>query len=481
MTTEETIAPPTSDLPPEDAPQPARRSHIDEGRMLHAPVAGTLVRFSLPLLATNTLGALSGSWGAIWVSHIIGPNALTAVVNANLFMGMMTGSIMGVGSAAGIAIGQALGLGDIAQVKRFTGNAITFVTVTSILIGVAGYIFAPNLLDLIHMPQAARDDAITYLRFTCLSMPPAFIYAFLMMMLRGAGDARTPFRFSLITIFLGMALGPLLLTGAYGFPRLGIAGAALAGLIANGVALLALVVYLYIRRHPLALRREDMHHFRPDFSLIWMLVTRGLPMAGENFIVQGAYFVLLSMVNAQGAATAAAYSGAAQLWGYVQMPSGAIAASMSAMAAMNIGAGRWDRVDRIALQGCMISGGFTLLAAGIVYSLGDLPLRLFLPAGGQALQIARTINEIVLWGWMMLAVTNGLSAMVRANSAMLAPTLIYATTMWVFRVPFAHFLLPVMGATAIWWSFPLGTISSAHLALAYYRWGGWRRNKLMVA
>ena len=403
------------------------------------------------------------------------------MVNANLFMGMMTGSVMGVGSAAGIAIGQAIGQGNPTVTKRIAGNAITFVLTMSVLIGALGYLFAPGILDLIHMPAAARDDAITYLRVTCLSMPPAFTYAFLMMMLRGAGDARTPFRFSLIGIGLGLFLSPMLLIGAFGLPRLGIAGAALGGLIANAVALLALVIYLYVRDHPLALRRGDFHHMLPDFRLIWMLIQRGMPMAAENFIVQGAYFVLLTLVNAQGAATAAAYSGAAQLWGYVQMPSGAIATSMSAMAAMNIGANRWDRVDKIALQGCLISGGFTLLAAGAIFALGDLPLRLFLPTGGESLVIAHQINSVVMWGWIMLAITNGLSAMVRANSAMLAPTIIYATTMWLFRVPFALSLLPLWGAWAIWWSFPLGTISSALLAFGYYRWGGWRKNKLMTA
>src|SRR5207344_3075520 len=102
-------------------------------------------------------------------------------------------------------------------------------------------------------------------------------------------------------------------------PSLGIAGAAVAGLIANTTALLALLVYLYVRNHPLALRREDLHHLKPDLHLIRLLVARGAPMAAENFIVQGAYFVLLTLVNSQGAASAAAYSAAAQLWGYVQM------------------------------------------------------------------------------------------------------------------------------------------------------------------
>lgn len=470
----------SSEDPIVEFPPAPPRSQINERRLIDGPVASTLVRFGMPLLATNTLMALSGSWGAVWVSHALGPDALTAVVNANLFMWMMTGSVMGVGSAAGIAIGQALGHGDRSVVKRLTGNAITFALGTSLLTGVLGFILAPNLLDLIQLPLSARDMAIDYLRFTCVSMPPVFVFSFLMMMLRGVGDARTPFRFSLIAIGLGLFLTPVLLVGALGFPKLGIAGVAIAGVIAYGAALLALVAYLYVRHHPLALRREDLHNLKPDFELMRMFVTKGAPMAAENIIVQGAYFVLLSLVNAQGAATASAYAAAAQLWGYVQMPSGAIAQSMSAMAAICIGAGRWDRIGKIAWQGCLVSVGFTLLAAAIVYGLGDLPLKLFLPEGGEALAIARDINRIVLWGWIFLAVTNGLSAMVRANSAMLAPTLIYATTMWVMRVPFALTLLPVLGASAIWWSFPLGTTGSALLALAYFQWGGWRKNKLMV-
>jgi Na+-driven multidrug efflux pump len=67
----------------------------------------------------------------------------------------------------------------------------------------------------------------------------------------------------------------------------------------------------------------------------------------------------------------------------------------------------------------------------------------------------------------------------RSNAAMLAPTLIYGITMWVVRVPFAKALEPSLGEAAIWWSFPMGTANSALLAWAYYRWGGWRNNRLV--
>ena len=60
------------------------------------------------------------------------------------------------------------------------------------------------------------------------------------------------------------------------------------------------------------------------------------------------------------------------------------------------------------------------------------------------------------------------------------PLLAVATGASLNLWPFAVLLMPLLGADAIWWSFPVGTIGSAALALAYYRWGGWRKNKLMV-
>jgi Na+-driven multidrug efflux pump len=332
-----------------------------------------------------------------------------------------------------------------------------------------------------HVPESGRDAAITYLRLICLQMPSMFIYIVMMMTLRGTGDARTPFRFTLLWIGLGLALSPILLTGAFGLPRLGIAGVAIGALLANALALLALVVTLYRRDVPIALRGADLRHFVPDLRLLWLLMKRAAPMALESFIVQGSYFVLLSMVNEHGAMTAAAYSGAAQLWSYVQMPSQAVASSMAAMAAMNIGAARWPRVEAIALKGCALGVAVTTLAALLIYALGDRPLLLFLPQGGETLEKARGINAIVVWGWIAVSITSGLAAVVRANSAMIAPTLIFAITMWVFRVPFAMALEPTLGEAAIWWSFPVGTISSALLAWGYFRWGGWRDNPLMMS
>lgn len=457
---------------------PGRTDFHDE--LVDGPLVPVLVRFSLPLLTTNLLHSLSGTWSVVWVSQLLGQNALTAVVNANVLLYMVMGMVLGVGAAAGIAVGQSTGARDLDSIRRVAGTATSFIGATGLAFGVIGYLATPALLDLMNIPLEAMADARIYLALTFVSMPGLFAFLFLMMMLRGEGDARTPFRFSLVWIGLSLLLGPLLLTGAFGFPKLGIAGPVVGSIIANLIALAGLVAYLYWTDSPFALRGRELRHFWPDPAIMRMLIVRGVPMALESVIVQGAYFLLLSMVNRYGADTAAAYAGAAQLWGYVQMPAISIAASMSALAAMAIGADRWPRVEELALKGCLVGMALTTTMTLLVYALGDLPLKLFLPRGGAALDIARHINWIALWCWIALAVTSGLSGVVRANGATLPPTLIYLVTMWVLRVPFALALQPYWGANAIWWSFPLGAVASAALAYAYYRWGRWRELKKLV-
>lgn len=462
------------------SPPGARPAHALAGRFVDGPITPTLARFALPLLATNFMHTLAGTWAALWAGQTLGPNALTAVATANVLTYMVMGSAQGIGTAAGVAIGQSLGAGDTRAVKRVVGGAIGLVLVLSLALAALGWALAPRIVAAMGTPPEARALALTHLRATCLSMPGIFTYLVMMMLLRGAGDARTPFRFTLVWIGLGLLLSPGLMAGWGPLPALGIAGLGVGALLANGVALGLLVLYTRWKDSPIALRGRDLAHLRPEPRLVALLGRRGVPQALESLVVQGAYFTLLAMVNRYGAETAAAYAAAAQLWTYVQMPSNALALAMSSMAAMNIGAGRWDRVALIAGRGCGLSLAIAVLATAVVYALGEWPLRLFVPGGGPVLAQAWQINLYALWGWVALSITVGLFAIMRANGAMAAPMLIFAGTMWVMRVPFAAGLQPWLGPAAIWLSFPFGTLSSALVAWWWYRWGSWRRQGLML-
>jgi len=209
------------------------------------------------------------------------------------------------------------------------------------------------------------------------------------------------------------------------------------------------------------------------------LLVKGLPMGLQMVMLSAAMIAMISMVNVHGVDTTAGYGAALQLWTYVQMPAMAIGAACSTMAAQNVGAGRWDRVSRIA--GTAVA--FNLLLTGglitLLLLLDRAALSLFLGDASVALDTARHLNRIAIWSFLFFGVTFVLFGVVRSTGAVLAPLLILAGTLWGVRVPVATLLQPSLGIDAIWWSFPVSAFVAMLLAIAYYRWGGWRHAHML--
>src|SRR3546814_1987148 len=104
---------------------------------------------------------------------------------------------------------------------------------------------------------------------------------------------------------------------------------------------------------------------------------------------------------------------------------------------------------------------------------------MFMPAGSEALEIARHLNHIAVWSFLFFGVTMVVAGVVRSTGAVVPPLLILGFALWIVRVPFAKWLQPVLGVDAIWWSFPASALVSMVLSLAYYRWGRWRQARML--
>jgi len=449
--------------------QPPRRN-LTEG-----PIGKTLFMFALPVLGGNALQSLNGTVNAFWVSHSLGVAAVTAISNANIIMMLLLGAVFGVSMAANILVAQSFGADDMPMVKRVIGTAITFFVVLSVSLATIGYVFTPQILKLIHTPP----EAIAYLRVIFVAMPFMYYFAFMQMAQRGGGDSRTPFYFMLLAVVLDSGLNPLLIRGIGPFPKLGIAGSAMATLIGQGISLICLMIFLYRRNSHLVLRGKEFRLLKPDPTILRALVTKGLPMGVQMLVMSGAALAMIQFVNRYGSLTTAAYGASSQVWMYVQMPAMALSAAVSSMAAQNVGAQRWDRVSKVAGIGVVMGLAITGSVVVIIYALAQWVLMLFLPSGSAALPIAYHINNIATWSFMSLSITFTLFGVVRATGAVWPPLFILITSMWLIRVPFADLFIPRFGADAIWWSFPLGTTSSAALAALYYRFGGWRKSRFI--
>jgi putative MATE family efflux protein len=443
------------------------------------PIGKTLIMFALPVMGSNILQSLNGSANAIWVSHALGEAALTATSNANIILFLMLGAAFGVSMSANLLIGQAIGADDHDLVKRVIGTATIFFIVLSASVGVGGYLLTPAILKGVGTPLDAQQDAITYLRVIFMAMPFMYFFSFVMMAQRGTGDSRTPFYFSLFAVGMDVILNPVLIMGLGPAPKMGIAGSAASTLTSQTITLAAMLIYLYRTNSVLVLRPNEWRLLMPDLSILKTIVLKGLPMAFQMLVISGAAVVMISFVNRYGSHTAAAYGAATQLWTYVQMPAMAIGMAVSSMAAQNVGAGRMDRVDRIALIGSAYAAAMSAGPVLLIYLAEPLILRLFLPAGSPSHAIAMHINLFVLWGFIPFGVSFVLSGIVRATGAVWPPLLAMIIALWIIRIPFAHYLLPIIGADAIWWSFPLGSIVSCILAAGYFRWGPWRKSRLL--
>jgi putative MATE family efflux protein len=445
------------------------------------PIAATLLAFALPTLVSSILQSLNGTVNAIWIGRFLGESALAATSNANMIMFLLMAFVFGFGMAATVLVGQAFGRRDVDGARRVIGTAIGSFVFVAAGIAIFGWLFSPALLKLLATPAEAAPLALAYLRVIFIAMPAILLLVLLMMGMRGAGDAMTPLWAMLVAVVLDSSLNPVFILGLGPAPRLGIAGSATATVIANYAALAGLLIYMYARDLPLRLKGRELRYLIPDGAILKTVIVKGIPMGLQMIVISASALALIGLVNRQGVDTTAAFGVAMQLWTYLQMPAMALGAAVSAMAAQNIGAGRWDRVSRITWSGVaqalLITGVLVLLLA-----VADRPaLVLFLGSHSPALPVARHIQLLATWSFLMMGATMVIFGTVRANGAVMGPLIILAIGLIPGRLGFALGAYSWLKADALWLSFPVSSFLNVTMAIAFYLHGGWRKARMHVA
>jgi putative MATE family efflux protein len=318
------------------------------------------------------------------------------------------------------------------------------------------------------------------MRVIFAGLPFLYLYPFVMGVLRGAGDAKTPLYFMLLSVGIDIVLNPLFIFGIGPFPRLGIAGSAFATVTGQAISLVALITYLYRSGNSLTLRRSELALLKPDWEIVRTLIAKGLPMSAQMLVLSLSGMLMITLVNRFGVDTSAAYGASFQLWNYIMMPAMAVGMAVSSMAAQNVGARKWNRINQIAGIGvlyCMILTGSVVL---LLELLDTHALGVFLPGGSEALRIASHANRIVTWSFLFFGVSMTLFGVVRATGAVMAPLVTLIISLLVVRFPLAELFLDRYHEDAIWWSFPVSSALSTVLAILYYQYGGWRNAHMLA-
>ena len=443
-------------------------------------IGSTLLLFAMPTLASNILQSLNGSINAIWVGRFLGAQALAATANANIIMFLMFSVVFGFGMASTVVVAQSVGAKDIDAARRAFGTAVGFCSMLGLGVALAGWIGAPALLRLLATPQEAFDLALVYLRVIFFAMPATLLVVMIMMGLRGAGDARTPLIFMIVSVAIDLVLNPVLILGLGPVPAFGIAGSAAATAAAGFISLIGVVAFIYAKDMPLRLRGAELRYLWPAADQMRVLLGKGLPMGLQMIVMSLSGLVMIGLVNREGLLVTAAYGAAQQIWTYLQMPAMAMGAAVSAMAAQNIGAARWDRISRITGYGLGYLLAVTSAMVAVILLFHEPLLALFLGNNQAAIEAAWTMQLLASWSFIFFGCTMILFGVMRANGVVVAPLLILIFTLFAVRLGFYYLAYPVVDANALWLSFPAGSLTALLLASAVYLHGGWRKAKLMA-
>lgn len=462
----------TKPMPDSEAKPPMARGNQRD--LTQGPVAKTLLLFALPSLGVNLLQSVNHSINSVWIGRFLGEAAIAATANAGLVMFLMLSALFGFSMATTILIGQYTGRRDIESVRQTLGSSVALFVLSGVVVATAGWLFTPALLRTMGTPEAAYPLALTYLRVMFLSMPLSFLSILLSSSLRGVGDSITPMWAMIVSVLLDVVLNPLFILGAGPIPAMGIGGSALATLVAGLISSIFLIWRIYTQDAAIRLRGHEWAYLRPRAKLLAPIAKMGLPMGLSMIIMSLSALVMIALINREGVDTTAAYGTLTQLWNYVSMPAVAVGSAVSAMAAQNIGANRWDRVGRIALAGSGINIAMSAGLLGLMTIFARQILTLFLPDAPNAVAIAIHINHMIGWTFVVMGVSMVVTFLVRANGAVLWPLLILIFSAVVVRFSIGFGLYDQLGADAIWFAFIATSTVSMMLSVLYYFFGNWR-------
>jgi putative MATE family efflux protein len=409
----------------------------------------------VPLIAAHVLQSIGGLVDAMWIGRLLG---LQGVAAASAFFPaffVILSIIIGMSAGTSVLVGKAWGAGDPAGLHRTASTSLWIAAGAGSGVALLGGLFAGELMRLLGTPADVLQEATAYARIAFCGMPLTFLLWTGIALSRGAGDPASPMWAILVATGVGAAATPLLITGAMGIPPLGLRGAALSGLLAQGVALAVLLLRWRGQRHRLLGVAARFVHSRFDRDVGARLLRIGIPAGLQMLSMALAEMVLLGLVNRHGSAVTAAYGAATQLLTWIQFPAMCLGIAASILSAHVIGAGRGHRLPAVLWTGLVINAVVTSGFAIAGHVVAPFALRLFLQ-DAEALSIAVGFTRTVAWSVVLLGWSNVIVGTLRALGDVRVPTLLGLVAILGVELPAALWLEPAHGVAGLWWAYPIG-------------------------
>ena len=197
--------------------------------MIHGPLLGKILLFTLPLMASSILQLLFNAADIIVVGRYAGSDALAAVGSTGALINLLTNMFIGFSVGANVLVARYYGAGKPDEVSETVHTSVMLSIIGGVLLAVIGIIFASPLLELMGTPENVLPLAALYVRIYFAGMPVILLYNYGSAILRAIGDTKRPLYYLAIAGVLNIILN-LILVIVF---EMSVAGVALATIISQ--------------------------------------------------------------------------------------------------------------------------------------------------------------------------------------------------------------------------------------------------------
>ncbi len=341
-----------------------------EKNLTTGSVLKTIIYFALPYLLSYFLQTLYGMADLYITGQFNGVDSITAVSNGSQVMHMLTVIIVGLAMGTTVIIGKAIGGNKLDNAGRAIGNTITLFMGIAIVMTIVFLIAAKLIVLLIGVPQEAVAGTVRYLIICFIGIPFITAYNIISSIFRGLGDSKSPMYFIGISCVTNITLDYVFI----GLCDLGPSGAALGTVLSQTFSVIVAFISIRKRKTGIKLVKED---FIPDRKVLGEILKVGIPVAVQDGCIQVAFIIITVIANHRGLDDAAAVGIVEKMISAIFIIPSSMLATVSALSAQNIGAGKYDRAAKTLKYATMITSVYGVFMAVIMQVLAAPLLALF--------------------------------------------------------------------------------------------------------
>lgn len=391
-----------------------------------------------------------------------------------------------------MSLTEAISIGTVAMIARFEGagrrslipdvfvHSFWLALAMALIIGAGVSLYATPLVELFTDDAALIPLAADYLDITLLGLIPVFCATAISAALYGIGDTKTPMLVLMVANGLNMILDPIFIFGGLGLPSMGVLGAAWATLIANGLAMLVLLVVLFKSQE------LGVTSLRVPFnaSILANILKIGMPASLQSAARSSTGTVMFWLVmSGYGAAAAAAFGAGQRIIGLIFVFISGLSVAATTLIGQVLGSG--DKgLARLAARRLIVLGIGVQVAIGLLYVALAYPVS-FLFLGDDPAALAAGVSYVRICGLgLALGASSSVLGGIFKGAGDTMPTFLAGfISNWLVKLPMAAvgalvFHLPV---DIIWWAITASIVVEWLMLYVWQRKGNWMDREIQVS